>query len=241
MKAHNIMEEIIATAVDEYFNNNSNLKSDQYCSCQQCKTDINCYVLNRIKPKYAVSARVIVHHDFGYQGDLQTMADIIRLIKEAFSIVNSQRRGDLSHAKTTETTIENGFFYNFPNITGKILDGETFVPISDVQVKLLVNNSEKNDILVKMMPYNENPVNVKKQTNGIFAFLPYPVETDKKDVEKNFIFKIIINHPNYMEYIKLFDINIPSKEEFQNSIHFTNTKTLEEIFLFPKKTGCHVN
>lgn len=241
MKAHNIMEEIIATAVDEYFSNNSSFKSDQYCNCQQCKADINCYVLNKIKPRYAVSTRVLVHNDFGYQGDPQIMADIIKLINEAFPLINNHKRGDSDHSETTETTTKNGFFYNFPNITGKILDGETFAPASDVEVKLFINNSKKNDILVKMIPYNENPVSVKKYANGIFAFLPYPAKADKKNEEKNFTFKIVVTHPSYIEYIKLFDINILSKEEFQDSIHFKNTKTLEEILLFPKKIGSHVN
>ena len=58
MEVHNTVEDTVISKVDEIFHT---LEKDetgkQYCFCNQCRTDVICYVLNRIPPFYIVSNR----------------------------------------------------------------------------------------------------------------------------------------------------------------------------------------
>ncbi|MCL2705728.1 MAG: late competence development ComFB family protein, partial [Spirochaetaceae bacterium] len=70
MKIHNLLEEIVASSVNEYFNSLSSdnkLESDS----EQCRLDITCYVLNNMLPKYVVSTRGIIHHSLDYTKKIQ--------------------------------------------------------------------------------------------------------------------------------------------------------------------------
>ena len=229
MEIHNFLEEIVTSSIDEYCNSLSADKKDEYNN-EQCKMDVACYVLNNMLPKYVVSSRGIIHHKLDYSKKIQLEADILHLIKKGFSIVLDRQRPEGNHNNKTDAKTEEGLYFNFPNIIGKVLNGTTFEPISDAKVTLFLN-----DTIVSMTSDRmSNPVTLTSHTSGMFSFWPYPVKTDKKDVKKTFTFKITVIHPEFNEYTKLLDIPVISKDIFLKSIQLQNTKTIEDIFIFPR-------
>ncbi|MCL2293799.1 MAG: late competence development ComFB family protein [Spirochaetes bacterium] len=230
MKIHNILEEIVRTSVDEYFDSLDEGKKDG-CS-EQCRLDVTCYVLNNMLPKYVVSTRGIIHHELDYSKKIQLKADVLSLVKKGYSIVSNRKRPyiNTNTCKTEEDEEKFPYFYNFPNIIGKVINGTTFEPVSDAEVTLIID-----DAPVFMASYlMENPIKLSKHTGGMFTFWPSPQRADKLDKEKSFMYKITVNHPDFNEYIKLIEITATSEENFLDSIQFQNRKTLEDIFIFPK-------
>lgn len=85
IKAKNVMEEIVNDRMG------SILIKIGCCPCEQCKSDVASYVLNRIRPKYVSTAN----------GELfsksivlnpETENELIRLIVEAANIVKENPR-----------------------------------------------------------------------------------------------------------------------------------------------------
>jgi len=230
MKIHNLLEEIVASSVNEFFDSLSpDEKHDP--DCEQCKLDITCYVLNNMLPKYIVSTRGIIHHALDYTKKIQLEADILYLVKKGFSIISQRKRvicGNAQNTKTGDNT-KNLPFFSFPNIMGKVINGTTFEPISDAEVTLFMD-----DTLASMTDLMSNPVKINKQTRGMFTLWPAPVEAEKKEAEKTFKFKLTVNHPDFNEYIKMFELTVTAEENYLPSIQLQNTKVLEDIFIFPR-------
>ena len=229
MEIHNYLEEKVRSSVDEYCES-AVFDRNKYCDCIQCRLDVSCYVLNNVPPRYLVSSRGIIHHELEYSKKLQMEADIFRFIKEGFSKIAENKRPGIDHTKKIENEYKKGFYFNFPNIIGKIINGKTFEPISNAEVRLFLD-----DNLVNMTTdMTANPIMVSKYTGGIFIFWPYPIEAEKIGIEKTFTFKIIVNHTDFNEFTKLIDVTVQSDNNFQDSIHLQNTLNTEDIFLFPK-------
>ena len=62
MIIHNVMEDIVSDEVNKLFDEAEQKKEDWVtCTCIQCRHDVMCYVLNRIKPRYIKSGRGLAH------------------------------------------------------------------------------------------------------------------------------------------------------------------------------------
>ncbi len=229
MEIHNLLEEIVKSSVDEYCNS---LPADKRndCDCEQCRLDVICYVLNNMLPKYVVSSRGIIHHELDYSKKIQLEADILHLVKKGFSIVLQRKRPGINHNGKIEGDIKKGPYYNFPNIIGKVINGTTFEPIADAEVTLFMND----DPVYMTSDLMSNPITLNQYTRGMFTFWPYPVKAHKTGAEKTFTFKITVTHPEFNDYTKLLDIAVTAEDNFLDSIQLQNTKTIEDIFLFPK-------
>jgi len=230
MKLHNILEEIVAASVDEYFNTLPEDKKPE-CDCKQCRLDVTCYVLNNVPPKYIVSSRGIIHHSLDYAKKIQLEADVLYHVKKGFSIVTQRKRVNLNLQGNKLEKIKNCPYYNFPNIIGKVINGTTFEPISDAEVTLFLDDAP----VFMTSNLMENPIKINKSTKGVFTFWPYPVEAEKIGEEKTFNFKITVKHPDFADYIKLLEITAKAEASFLASIQLQNIKPLEEIFIFPKE------
>ena len=55
MDVHNTVEDIVITRVDEIFKTLDEEGNKKFCTCNQCRLDVICYVLNRLRPHYIVS------------------------------------------------------------------------------------------------------------------------------------------------------------------------------------------
>lgn len=228
MEIHNINEEIIKEIIEDYCGSD-NFDHEKFCSCRQCRLDVACYVLNNTKPHYSVSSRGIVHHELDYSAKLQETADFYHLVQEGFSVITSRKRPGIDHSIDAEEKTKTGIFFNFPNIMGKVLDGKTFEPVSNTEIKLYLDEK-----LVPMTTRTAaNPTHTENATNGFFIFQPAPVKSDNLGEESVFSFKIEVKHPDFQEYIRLIDIQSTSDNIYRNSIHMQDTLNIDDIYLFP--------
>lgn len=87
MEIHNIMEDVVIQYLEEILS----LK-DNICKCNQCKKDMICFSLNRIKPMYVSSSRGIIHTEINKREELQDEIDIYATVSEAIDVVSKTIR-----------------------------------------------------------------------------------------------------------------------------------------------------
>jgi len=85
MNIHNIMESIVLDTVNEIFEDKRK-EGFEMADCLQCRLDVACYVLNRIKPEYIISGRGLLHFEENYHELIQTKVDMVTLINAGISI-----------------------------------------------------------------------------------------------------------------------------------------------------------
>ena len=127
MYIHNTMEDIVLQYLEEILS----LKKD-ICKCEQCKTDMACYALNKISPMYIVSSRGIIHTENKKREHIQEEVDIYAIVSEAIDIVANTRRHEVDDQyKNIELDLskhapkyrsDNDVFFNFPQVIGRIFD-----------------------------------------------------------------------------------------------------------------------
>lgn len=139
MTIHNLMEDLVYTEVNKVFDAAKDKNEPWFtCNCMQCRLDTVCFVLNRIKPRYTASGRGMAHFlQIDQSEKNQLLADISTLAFDGMKTVLSTKRSHTS----SEQALPSGYVFNFPTITGRILDGQTFSPISDLPVALYLEDA----------------------------------------------------------------------------------------------------
>ncbi len=239
MDLHNLIEDVVL----QYLNEILSLKNEDVCKCEQCRLDMACYALNKISPVYVASSRGVVHKESKKRLNFQNDIDIYSIVAEAVNVVSKTKRHvDLD----SETQAEEGrdnldcrllkgkFFFNFPQIVGKVIDSETLLPVEDCKVIL---NYDTGDDVVSM--FNErwkNPLNLVSQMQGIFSFWVMPIISDGDNIEKKFRFNIKIQKDGFETIRKSFEIKVASSEILNRYIS-DNNFYIEDIFLYSEGLG----
>ena len=231
MKIHNLMEDIVLDKVHEIFDEDEEgMKQNGYCCCYQCRLDVACFVLNRTQPRYMTSSRGLAHLRTEYQTNLQKTADLVSLINDGIKTVSSTKRPHYSHKNGEKAPAPEGPLYNFPTIMGRLLNGNTFEPMKDIDVYL-----QKNGETVTMIdPSWQNPYRMIDKTAGTYLFWPYPVEANSPRTSRIFEFELIVNEKGYEELHHFFEIDLRAENTFNDSFHMQRTCKLEDLYLFPK-------
>lgn len=229
MQLHNLMEDIVLEKVNEIFDEEAQTKGKGFCTCNQCRMDVTCYVLNRIQPQYMLSSRGLAHLRSDYQYDMQKAADLMGLINEGRQKVSHRRRPNVSHDHETETTRPEGPLFNFPTIVGRVFNGKNFEPLKDVEISLLSDGE-----LVLMINENwQNPYPIADQTAGNYTFWPYPVAASSLGEKRGFEFELYMEEPGFDEFHHFFEIELISEETFNDLFHLQRSYKLEDLYLFP--------
>ncbi|MBR5581424.1 MAG: late competence development ComFB family protein, partial [Treponema sp.] len=204
MKVQNVMESYITNRTNALYDEFAESKNTFItCSCDNCRMDTICYVLNRIHPKYVVSGRGMTYANLALNG--QIMADIDAMIIDGMRIVNAAKR-PYHEKRKIENPAENVPAFNFPVFMGAVYDGHTFEPMSGVTVELTADGK-----LVSMEDASwENPTLTYKPGKGSFTFKPIAIPADKEGETKNFPFTITIRAENYQPLIYSFNIPVTS-------------------------------
>lgn len=82
MKILNYMEDIVKEQLDEILS-----KRDDICKCQKCKFDMMVWALNRLPPKYVVTAKGRMYTKLAEQA-IQFKADVVRELAKAIAKVS---------------------------------------------------------------------------------------------------------------------------------------------------------
>ncbi|ULQ60151.1 late competence development ComFB family protein [Brucepastera parasyntrophica] len=228
MNVHNLMEEYVYTGVNELFDDPEIGKQEWFtCNCEQCRIDTICFVLNRIQPRYIKSGRGLVYSKIEEIYDKsQIMADINHLALEGMKQVLSTRR---PHAEKVDTFPEAPVF-NFPTIVGRILDGQTFEPVKDIFVSLLMDSKLTEAIDCTW----ENPYRISKYTPGTFTFWPKPVSTKFENTKKVFSFEIRVEEKGFDLIRYYFEIGLSSESFIRTAYNARNSFFLPDLHLFPE-------
>lgn len=238
MDIHNTTEELVISEINAICDSlEAEEKKGAICTCNQCRQDAACYVLNRTMPHYVVSHRGLarVNQEINHQN----RADLTSLAYEALKRVSHNQRPNFEHKDGFKAPPAIAPAFNIPPIMGQVYNGLNFSPITGITVELLQNGT-----LAEMRDNNwQNPYNLIPNTGGTFTFWPKPVPAEAIDITKVFEFTIKIAAPDFVEMNHVAAINVVS-ELAAPSISLSRTYKLPNLYLFPpgeEKDLCIVN
>ena len=230
----NVMEEIVRAEVDRLFDAADAQKPDWFsCTCSQCRGDVVCYVLNKIPPRYIRSARGTAHHiNTGRAKKSQVEADISAIALEGMKQVSNRKRphsADAASASSWRETPDNCPVFNFPAITGRVLDGLSFEPLAGAKVEIFLDGE-----LCKPLGMSwENPCITNEHTQGNFAFAVMPIPASFAHERKVFDFEIRISAEGKDTVVHFVKIGATGEKPSKGQYNASSTIVLPDIFLFP--------
>jgi competence protein ComFB len=233
MDIHNNIEDMVFKYLDEILESKEGV-----CKCEQCKTDMACYALNRIKPMYVVSSRGIIHTENKRREDRQEEIDVFTTVSEAIDIVSNTRRHEVNSAYKYDINqdklksadnLNQGCFFNFPQFIGRIFDSSNLSPIFDAEV-ILYDKMTENKINMFNNTW-ENPVKLVPQMEGTYSFWPAPVSAKKSGIQKDFYMNISVIKKDYEPVIKFFYIRLVSAKTVITHITKENIICIDDIFI----------
>ncbi len=228
MNVHNIMESIVIETVNEIFEDKRK-DGFEMADCLQCRLDVACFVLNRIKPEYIISGRGLLHFEDNYHELLQTKVDMVTLINDGIKQVLQTKR-PYYNSKETIRNISTRYLYNFPSIIGSVLMGENFVPAENISISLYFENT----LAVMIDNTWQNPFTIVKSTKGSYSFMPAPVAADEENEERTFKFELKIEDSNHDPINHFFEIKLKSEENIVTTFSIGRTCKIEGLYLFKK-------
>ncbi len=237
MIIHNVMEDLIYTEVNKLFDEAEKQNTDNaVCTCMQCRRDVMCYVLNRVKPRYIKSGRGLAHFlKFEKEEKAQIITDITALAMEGMQRVFKTKRPHESDIDDIDIEEITGSAFNFPAITGKILNGRTFKPMESVVVTLRHNN----EIVKQTNILWDNPYKISDKTPGIFTFCPKSIAAseDELDKEKKFVFVITASKEGFETGNFSFELNLIPDKEKKTALSSSDFYKLKDFHLFDKNSN----
>lgn len=222
---NNIMEDLVFTEVNKIYDELLlNPKSWFECGCQQCRLDTMCYVLNRIKPYYVKSSRGLAHFLKSDELDYRQLSvDITTLAIQGAEQVAKNKRPHAEGLEEVRCPV-----FNFPAITGRILDGKTFLPINDIEVYLKMGQTNVEQLNALW----ENPYIISEKTAGTYSFLPKYARATDVGVNQVFPFSIVVDAPGYAPLNYYFKVGVQSREDIKTEVSMQNYLRLPDLFLF---------
>jgi len=232
MELHNSIKGKVISKVEEIFDALENSGSaGKFCTCDQCKMDVICYVLNRTPPRYIVSNRGASRSlEEGIEWQQQA-ADIAALIHDGLKQVNHNLRPNFSHSSEKNAASDEAAIPKFiiPTIMGRVFNGNNFAPLSDATVELLWSGG-----LVDMRDANwQNPYNIVHNIEGNYSFWPAPVPASRVNNHKIFEYILRVSAPEFETLTRTF--KIPVASEIQATMSFSPDRTfkLPDLYMFP--------
>lgn len=238
MDIHNTMEDVVLQYLDELLTLKNNI-----CKCYQCRIDMACYALNKVRPMYVVSSRGVIHTENIKKEHIQDEIDIYATVAEAIDVVSGTRRHEVSERLTQfEDEIEDeiqkyksdtGCYYNFPQIVGRIFDSNTISKIVEARISLFHGTGK--DAIHMFNRLWTNPVDIVSQMKGTYSFWPAPMPAPKPGVQKDFQMNLEVYKEGYEKIRKFFYIRIISSNELRKFITKENIFYIDDIFITPIK------
>jgi competence protein ComFB len=231
MEIHNLMEDLVLETVNEFFDSKEKGSAGSWCTCGQCRQDVACFVLNRLKPEYVVSGRGVAYVEQDYGEKLQKIADVVSMVREGWSKVNASKRPNHPHTPSVDEQAEiSGPVFNIPPIMGRLFNGSNFEPISNITIELYDGEN-----LVPMLDSNwQNPCSIVEHTAGTFIFWPHPVQCTSLDESKVFSYEIRAEIPGFEDLKHFVELEVVSSPTacMQFSMHAVHH--LADLIVFPK-------
>lgn len=225
MEIHNLMEELVVTVVDEAIAEDA-AGDHRYCTSPDCRTDVICYVLNRMTPRYVSSGRGFAHLVETLESDTQVAVDLVRLAHEGLQRVTAVRRTWYDSERRGSV---DGACYNFPTIQGRVLDGAGFMPLASATVTLVMD-----DAPIPMYDTRwTNPYTIDARTPGTYIFWPASVPAAETDASASFELHLRIEAPGYESLTHQFSLELERAEHPDPVFSLEREHRLPDLYLFP--------
>jgi competence protein ComFB len=230
MDVHNTSEDVVFKVINEICDaleqGNNSLG---ICTCNQCRLNTACFVLNRIAPHYIISNRGAARVNKETIEWQQQEADIITLVHEGIKRVNHNRRPDSTHTDSgAEDQVVNKPVFNLPTIVGRLFNGINFEPMADIIIKLYEDGK-----LTKMKENWQNPYALVKNLEGAFTFWPEPVPAEQENIRRIFTYSIEIEAPGMEGLHHFFQIPVTSEAKPTRSFSMNRTFKCQDLYMFP--------
>jgi competence protein ComFB len=231
MELHNTNEDVVIAQVNDMFDMfEASGNSENICTCEQCRIDTACYVLNRIEPRYIVSNRGSVRIGQDSIENQQRRADIVVMIREGITKINHNKRPSSPHGiKKEERPVQAAPVFNLPVIVGRVFDGTNFAPMANIDIELL-----RDGEMVVMANNNwQNPFRLTEHSGGAFSFWPAPIEDSEVNAHKMFECSIRIDVQGFDTLNYFFKIPVKSEQRSVTMFLLDRTFKLPDMYLFP--------
>ncbi|MFP3090700.1 late competence development ComFB family protein [Treponema sp. TIM-1] len=232
MDVHNTIEDVVFRAINEIFDEID--KGDNphgLCTCNQCRLDTACFVLNRASPYYIISNRGVARVEQEPIERQQLEADIVSLIHEGLKRVSHNQRPYSSHRDHTVADNEpsDRLVFNIPTIIGRLFNGINFEPLADIVVELYQDGQ-----LVGMKDKNwQNPYTLVKNTKGTFTFWPEAIPAEGENIHRIFKYAIKVDAPGMEALHHFFQIPVTSELKSVRSFSINRTFKIQDLYMFP--------
>lgn len=229
MKVQNLMEEYVHSRVSDLYDKLSENKPVWLsCTCESCRLDVITYVLNKVHPLYVVSGRGVVYSSQAI--DNQVKADVDALVMEGIRTVSGNTRPEhQTIAFEKENSSEkNAPAFNFPVISGSVINGTTFEPYYDATVTLKDLNG---NVLMQDASW-DNPCKTFKSTKGSFSFWPKSIPAAKSGITQKFTFIIEAKAENCKPVTCAVTVPAISDEKTHSNFDANITLKIKDLYLF---------
>jgi competence protein ComFB len=202
--------------------------SDDICFSEQCRVDMTCYVLNRIKPCYVVSNRGVARVGQVTFEKQQLETDVSALVYEAIHRVSRNKRPVPKPLITPAPACDTSVF-NFPTLLGRLFNGMNFATMTDVTLELHCCGK-----LIPMIDDRwQNPYTIVPHTAGMFTFWPNPLPAEKIGVQRIFEFELKAECAEFEPLYHFFEMPVTSEAQRHSAFSMGRTVKLPDLYMFP--------
>lgn len=229
MEIYNLMEDYVKDAIKVLLEDKKGI-----CKCEQCRMDMVCYCLNKIKPRYVISSRGFVHTRNEKRENMQMNIDILAVSQEAIEIISRMPRHaqkiKAENADDKEDQSETGKnYFFFPVFVGRVVN-ENFQSITDVKVTLTF--AESGEIAEMISDHWENPTKLVPAMDGTFSFHTHPLDAEESGVKQKFKFYLAFEKEGYETTYKYFEVTLISSTSSREADIAANFFQIEDAILF---------
>ena len=239
MELHNTIKGKVISDVNEVFDKLTNEKNpNNFCTCNQCRMDVACYVLNRVPPHYIVSHRGASRTQIDGFDKQQHAADISTLVQEGLKRINENLRPHSHHMENGNVEVDFGIpLFYIPTILGRIFNGNNFEPISGAEVELL-----RDGELVKMRDGNwRNPIQIVPLVEGNYSFWPAPVKASEANLLDSLQYTIRVTAKDFEPLTHFFTVEVISEIKKADFFALERKFKLPDLHMFqpgePEENG----
>jgi len=209
MQLKNYQEEIVRAVIPLALEEHPELRTDE-----AFLHDVAAYVLNRLPPRYIMSERGLTRiaaENWLLDPDeeprrkrdprdpaLVGMVQVLLLVNRAIQVVGSRRRApspekrqSARRSRRGEIDLGEGFWHNFPQIIGRVVDSRGGSPLPGVSVSM----SSRRLGQLESEPGWSNPCATNEATRGYFSLWPRALR-DEASV-RTFTLSFSFEHPEY--------------------------------------------
>lgn len=226
MEIYNLMEDYVKHAIKVLLEDKEGI-----CKCEQCRMDMICYCLNKIKPRYVISSRGFVHSRNEKRENMQMNIDLLALSQEAIDVISHMpRHAQKIKVENKEIKKEAGkSYFFFPVFVGRAVD-ENFQALTDVKVTLTFADSGETAEMIG--DYWKNPTTLVPAMDGTFSFHVHPLVAEENGAKQKFKFCLEFEKEGYETACKYFEVALISSISSREVDIAANFFQIEDAILF---------